>query len=578
MNKKPKVWLFADWRITACAVLGLLGLLAVAWRLFGLQVLRHDAHAERAHAEQTRQWVLPARRGEIFGLERGQLVPLVLNETVYEVFVDPFMISRNGNQKRVFEVLNAVPLEPRQDIRKALDQTTTQYQVIYRNLSRSQAETLRAENLPGVGFKATVRRTYPEQGLAAQTLGFVNLDGVGQYGIEGSLNDRLSGTDGMLRAVTDVNNVPLTIGRENIRYDAVNGEDLVLTLDPSIQMRAEQIVAEGATRAGAAYANILVLCPNTGRIYAMANYPSFDPGNFGAARPGDFQNPILTDAYEAGSVIKTLTMAAAIERSAIRPTDTYLNVPTRMIDGWPVNNFVQQHNNETITYQLAHDLSFNVGTISMLEQMGGGQLGRSGRETLFDFFHSRFFLGRRIDGFPLPNTAGIVPQPSSASNIAYATMTFGQGMSNTMLQIGAAYASVINGGYHVTPQIIAGTRVDGQFRATPEPSRTRVLQESTSRTMRQVLETTRARAFRDWFPDPVAPFTAGGKTGTAQVPVAGGYHPTWAIGSYIGHAGGERPEFIIMTRVGGEATFRAADATWMFNELAPWLADYLQLY
>jgi cell division protein FtsI/penicillin-binding protein 2 len=584
MNK-AKSWLLADRRILLCAIIAFLGFGVVISRLFGLQILRHDQYAARADAEQMRQGVIPARRGEIYALENGTIVPLVLNRPVYEVFVDPLLISKAGNQTRVLEALQNVPAEPRQPIVDALAQTTTQYQVVYRGLSRADAEALKALSLPGVGFKETTQRDYIEDDLAAQTLGFVNGEGAGQYGIEGALDSRLKGTDGLLRAVTDVNNVPLSVDRANIRTPAENGADIVLTLNPAIQRRAEQVVAAGAARAGAGYANIIVANPYTGEIYAMANYPSFDPANYGAAKLSDFANPILTDAYEAGSVIKTFIMAAVLEQGVATPNDTYRNVYTRMIDGWPVSSFQRYRVDEVITYQEAMDKSLNTGMIALLEELGGGTLGAAGRETLYDFYYNHFRLGRRVD-FPLGNAAGAIVSPAQAAgiNAQYATMTFGQGMTTTMLQVTAAFSATINGGYYIAPQIVAGTRsADGRLVPEPAPAREPILSESTSAAMRRVLENIRASAFNfnvsQWpiYNDPLLPYTAGGKTGTAQVPVAGGYHPTWTIGSYIGYAGGDKPEVVVMTRIGGEAYYRAADATWMFNEIVPWLLDYLQI-
>ncbi len=583
MSKKTRHWLLGDWRVFLCGLLLVGGLAVVLWRCFSLQILGHDKYAEQADLEQMRQWVIPARRGQIYAFESGAVVPLVLNETVYEVFVDPLLIEQAGNASRVRAALEAVPAEPRQEIAAALGRTKTQYQVIFRNLSRAEAEKLKAANLSGVGLREMTRRVYPEEGLAAQTLGFVNGEGLGQYGIEGALEAELRGRDGLLRAVTDVNNVPLSVDRARVRTPAENGADVVLTLDRAIQLEAERVVAAGAERAQAEYANLLVMNPWNGQILAMANYPSFSPTDYAEARLEDFQNPILTDAYEAGSVIKTFIMATALERGAARASDTYENVYTRQIDGWPVSSFQAYRVGEQITYQEAMDNSLNTGMISLLERLGGGELNAAGRGVLHDFYTQRFKLGQRME-LPLPNTAGQLMGPAELPgvNVQYATMTFGQGMTTTMLQVAAGFSAVVNGGEYITPQLLAGRLVEGQLVPTEAPARERVLSESTSTEMRAVLEHIRDFAYgfnqNAWFLDPLTGYNVGGKTGTAQIPnPAGGYYPGWAIGSYVGYAGGERPEVVVMARVGGDNYYRAADASWMFNEITPWLMDYLQI-
>ena len=226
-------------RFLAICCLALMAVFVV--RLFYLQIIEHDKYVSLAKQEQEKRLVIPAKRGEIYLLDNDTPVKVVMNQTVYTMFVDPsIMDDRAGVEKAIFEIAGGNIVKGYKD---RLDDDT-QYVRVATGVTRTQAKLVKERGLKGIGFQADTKRIYPEKSLAAQTLGFLNVDGIGQYGIEGKFDTELQGKDGLLQSVTDVSNVPLTIGDDNIDIPAVDGDDIVLSLDRNVQAYTEQALAK----------------------------------------------------------------------------------------------------------------------------------------------------------------------------------------------------------------------------------------------------------------------------------------------------------------------------------------------
>ncbi|HRQ86868.1 MAG TPA: hypothetical protein PLY16_02040, partial [Candidatus Saccharibacteria bacterium] len=221
----------------------ILAILASAFvlRLFYLQVIQHEYYSDLADSEQVTRLKIPATRGLIYGLNGDTPVKLVMNETVYTVFADPAMVDDPEKVERVMKEIAGGNV--RKGFEELLVVEGSRYQVIATNITRIQADKIKNEKLHGIGFQAVSQRVYPEGSMASQVLGFVNVEGVGNYGIEGALNDTLMGVDGRLESVTDIADVPLTIGNKNIRIPAQDGKNVVLSIDRNIQAKAEQALS-----------------------------------------------------------------------------------------------------------------------------------------------------------------------------------------------------------------------------------------------------------------------------------------------------------------------------------------------
>lgn len=561
----------------------LLVMAVIIVKLFTIQIVEYEDWSAKAAAQQTLQNVLPAKRGEIYMMDGAEPSPVVLNATVYTVIVDPML----ADQKEISEKLTAIMGD--KQIAKWDDvfaNRARRYYIVGKNVERSAAEKIAEADFDGVWLQANTRRVYPEGTLGSTVLGFVNNDGLGQYGVEGALNETLAGKNGLLKTVKDINNVALSIGDDNVKIPAVDGENVVLTIDKSIQRNVEKIIEEQTRVVGFANISTLVMDPNNGRVLAMANYPGYDPANFGRVKSAaDYINHVVEDPYEPASVCKTFAFAAGIDYGVMTPETTFYNTGSTTVDDWPISNAEQGPEVAgTQTMQIAFNYSLNTGTTQMLRWLGGSEtdITELGRTRLYEYYHDKFGLGQAT-GIELIESAGTVQKPNAeiwGLNGTYANMTFGQNMQVTMLQTATAMASVVNGGKFYTPTIVAGKMVNDKFvENEPKAAARSTVSEATSATMRDMLYGTR-RMWRANGTD--APgYYVGGKTGTAQIIKNGAYSLDETSATYIGVGGteGELPTYLIMVRVweDGKKAGGQAVALPVFNALKAYVQDALKV-
>jgi len=201
-------------------------------RLFYLQIIKHDYYRQQALSDQQKQYVLPASRGIISAHSGGSVVPIVLNHQVFTLFADPTLIRDAPGEAGK---LAAITGGKASDYLKSIKAATGRYQVLAQQLSQDQQKKISALELPGIGLQPNDVRVYPQGSLASQILGFVNSSGQGSYGIEQYFNSQLAGTPGQLKAVTDVNGIPLAAGKDNVEVDPKPGQNVTLTIDVSMK-------------------------------------------------------------------------------------------------------------------------------------------------------------------------------------------------------------------------------------------------------------------------------------------------------------------------------------------------------
>lgn len=569
----------------------LLGFIAVIMavfvvRLFYLQVIQHDYYVNRAYQTQVSKLTITPERGQIYAMDGTNTVPLVLNETVYTAFADPQEVTNSEKIIAAFRDIAGGNLVDNYEDK--LDSKKLRYVPIAKQLTRLQADLIKKKNLAGVGLQKGTRRVYPEASLAGQTLGYVNGEGAGQYGLEEALDARLKGLPGALHTVTDVRQIPLTIGQNDVRQDAVDGDDLVLTIDRNIQLKTEQVLRKGLESAKATKGSVLVMDPSTGAVLAMANFPTYDPGKYtdvAAKDYGVFQNGIVSDPFEAGSVIKTLTMGAGLDSGAVNVGSLFDNTGQVQVDDTTIKNVEEDpiYPNTSMTDVLQYSL--NTGVVYILEQMGGGTVNKAAREKLHQYFVDRYRFGRPTGIEQAGEAKGIIigANEGDGKNVRYANMTFGQGMNVTMIQTAAAFSATVNGGTYYQPHVVKGTRDEtGDIKANaPTVVASNVLSPKTSADLTEMIYQGRHKGFFGKF-DP-AGYRVGGKTGTSQVidPKTGKYSDDNSIGSYLGFGGSDSPRYVIMVRVedsklkSGYAGTVAAGP--IFNELSNWMLSYLEI-
>ncbi len=549
-------------------------------RLFYLQIIKHDEYLAQARDEQVKPFVLNAQRGEIYAMDSGDPVKLVLNETVYTAFVDPQVVTKPN------EVVTAIREIAGGNARDNLDSLVekkdgVRYQVVATKVSRKQAELLKDRNLKGLGFQADVQRVYPEGQLASQTLGFVNAEGKGQYGIEGYLDERLQGKNGLLKTVTDVSNVPLTIGKDAVREPAENGDDIVLSIDRNIQSQTEKALADGLQRTGATNGSAIVMDPQTGKVMAMANLPTYNPTDFTKVTDGSlFNNAIVSTPYEAGSVFKTFTIATGIDKGVIQPESTYVNTDRIEIDGEVIENALKGRTG-TIDMQTALNYSLNTGMVTIAQRLGDGQrITKPARDTIYDYYHNKFGLGQstgiEVSGEALGTV--VSPEQQEGNAVRYSNMVFGQGLNVTMVQAASAFCSLVNGGTYYQPTVIEGAMDDtGELKvAEPKAVRSGVITADTSQKVRRMTHDA-----RNIFPSgDKSGYYIGGKTGTSQVLRDGKYIFEETIATYLGYGGTEdTSRYVIMVQVSGKDMKLEGNihAKPIFTDISNWMLDYLKL-
>lgn len=561
----------------------LLVMTVIVARLFFIQIMQHDYWTEEAAAQQISQYTLRAKRGEIYMMDGVEPVAVAMNTTVYTVIVDPMLTDPDEAKSKLTPLLGDKQIAEWDD---AFADRSRRYYIVAKNVERKAAEKIAEAELAGVWLQANTKRVYPEGSLAATVLGFVNADGVGQYGVEGALNDELIGKDGLLKTVKDINNVALSIGDDNVKVPAEDGKDIVLTIDRNIQYHVEKILAEQTGQLGFKNISAVVLNPNNGEILAMANVPGYDPADFGALESAaDYVNHVVEDPYEPASVCKTFAFATGMEYGVMTAEKTFVNENVTYVDNWPIKNSTQKVELlGAVSMQTALNWSLNTGSTQVLRWLGGSEteITAEGKNRLYDYYHNHFGLGQ-VTGIELYEATGLVYAPDEVeygADSTYANMTFGQNMQVTMLQVAAAFASVVNGGEYYTPTVVKGTLENGKLvaREAAKPAR-QTVSATTSAAMREMLYNTRA-AFRINGTDP-AGYYIGGKTGTAQVIKDGKYSFDETQATYIGFGGaeGEKPAYVIMVRVweDGKTAGGEAQALPVFNLLKNYVQEYMQI-
>jgi peptidoglycan glycosyltransferase len=569
---------------TGClAIVLLVAMAAFVLRLFQLQILQYSKYTEMARASQQRQFIIPAERGKIYMIDGKTPAPVVLNQAVYTVIADPHAVNDKEREQIITSLREVAGGEMTDKAAERLSNKNSRYEVLAKSITRTQAEKLKEKNFAGILYQQGSLRSYPEGALGAHVLGFVNAAGEGQYGIEGALDKRLKGRDGLLQSVTDVRNVPLTVGKNNMRIEAKPGDNLVLTIDRNIQNQAEVALKKGIEAANATEGSAIVMNPKNGQILAMANYPTYNPAEFNKQKnPAVFMNSAAMVPFEPGSIVKSFSFATAIDKGAITPSSTYNNTDCIKVADRTMCNALKGLGG-TMTIQGAFNNSLNVGTITAIRRLGNGsQINLAARQTLYEYYHDKFGFGSKT-GLELGEAAGYIYPPDSVegNEVRYSAMTYGQSMNLTMVQVAAGFSSLVNGGQYYKPTILSGTiDNEGRFQTTENKTLRQTVSGNTSSQMRTMLSTARHSSFLSKSDKPG--YEIGGKTGTSEAVVNGSYTQKETIATYIGYGGGKNgAEYVIMVRVAApgrginlQGNIHAGP---IFTEISNWMIDYMKI-
>ena len=507
-------------------------MLAISARLVYLQVSQHDHLGERARNQQQQAIETTAQRGTLVDRQGRELARSIQTESI---FVDASKLEDSGDVKCVATQLASVLKIEEKSIARKLEEAKTKnskFVWIARRLPAEQASRIRGWGLPGVNFRSEPQRFYPNGSIAAHVLGFVGIDGMGLGGVEQFYNEKITGEPGKLFLEKDSDGNSY----ESFEIPGKPGQTIILTLDHSIQYRAEQALLEAVTKSRAKSGTAIVLDPRTGEILALANAPTFDPNKPGDAKPEARANWALQNIYEPGSTFKIVSFSAAIEKGLVKPDD---RIDCQMGGITVAGRRIHDHHafgSLTITEALAK--SSNVAAI---------KLGlRVGDPTMYEYI-TRFGFGSRT-GIELPGeTPGLLRPVSSWQQSSIGSIAIGQEVGVTPLQMAAAFGALANDGVRMAPHLVREIRTaTGTTVYQANPEQRRVVNAETARALRRMLENVTLNGTAKLAQ--LNGYTAAGKTGTAQKidPKTRTYSRTKHVASFVGFAPVENPAVVII--------------------------------
>lgn len=534
-------------------------------RLFYLQILHHDYYVSVATAQHSFKDTIPAKRGQIFAYDTITGTPFLLasNQALNLIYINPKEVE---NKEDTIAKLTEITGMKKEDVAAKFDDSAV-YVIVMHKLTKEQSDKITAANMKGVYLQAENWRYYPENSLASTVLGFVNNEGNGNYGIEQSFNDILKGIDGYLNEETDTYGVKIAFGTDG-STPAVNGDDVYLTIDRYIQGMAEKTLLDTIKKYSADSGTIIVLDKTNGKILALANAPMFDPNLYTEVRDYSvFKNRAVTDLYEPGSVFKIVTMAAGVDSGKIKPDTTYTDTGSVVLDGNAIKNSdLKAHGVCTMNYVL--EMSLNTGT-TFVEQL-------LGKSTFYDYI-KKFGFGDST-GIELTSEAtGKVYKPEELNEHGYATMSFGQSISSTALQMIQAFSTIANDGVMMRPYIVDKTvNEKGKETKTSSKEIRRVISEQAAADMKQMLIGVVEKGHGQQAK--VKGYKIAGKTGTAQVikPDGTGYEIGKNIGTFGGFPVAEGANFVVLAKIDNPQGVPWAEST--AAPVVGTMLDYLLKY
>lgn len=513
-------------RLLLFGVILLVWVVIVGGRLFLLQVINYSVWVQRAHRQQQRTVETSPQRGVIYD-RNGQ--ELAMTVQVDSIFAVPSEIPA---PETTAELLGKVIGDDPKDVLERI-QSQKNFAWIARKVDGDTAARVRALGLKGIYFQKELKRFYPKRELAAQVLGYVGLDDTGLAGIEHLYQDQLAGEKG--RVVITMDARRKWFGR--VEHPPEPGSNVVLTIDEKIQYIAEQELAQAMQDTQAVSGTVVVQNPKTGEILALANSPSFNPNIAREITPEKLKNHAVSDVYEPGSVFKTVTFSSAFDERVARPEEIIDCDPGYvLIGGIKIHD---SHHIGTVSLERAYAESSDVAAVRMAQRLGQERF----------YKHILDFGFGQLTNIELPGeTRGLVRTPSRWAASSIGSMSIGQEVGVTAVQVVSMMSAIANDGIYSPPRIVAGVTAPGQgyqHLAYQPRGQRRVISSYTSAVMRRlteqvVLDGTARRAILDGY-------TSAGKTGTAQKvdPRTHAYSRTDYVASFVGFAPVSNPALTI---------------------------------
>jgi cell division protein FtsI (penicillin-binding protein 3) len=491
------------WRSRFLVMMVGLGFLALAGRALYVQVLESDFFQKKGEERYASTIQLPASRGRILD-RHGQILAISVNAPT--ISVNPQQFKANEEQKRALVSLLRMPL-------KEFDAKLADggaYVVLRRQIDDGVAQQIRALRVKGLTVEAGYIRRYPENEAAAHVVGFTDIEDKGQEGIELTFQRQLQGHTGSRGVLKDrLGRIVEDLGEP---IDPHDGRDVQLTIDSQVQALAYQRIRDAVQEHKAKAGSVVVLDAQSGEILALANYPSYLPGERRNLTGAQLRNRAVTDVFEPGSTVKPFIVSMALEKGFVRP-DTVLDTHPFKVGPLLVND--GSHSHDALTVAQVIQKSSNVGTVRMSQRLDNKEMG--------EMLAALGFGTKPQIGFPGAATGKLRPW-KTWKPVEKATMSYGYGLSASLLQIARAYTAIARDG-ELAPLTL--------IKDEPALPAMRIFEPETARTMRQLLRGTVSAEGTAPLAQPVG-YSAGGKTGTAEKQEGRGYnsekHRAWFSG------------------------------------------------
>lgn len=543
----------------------LLVFLLIIFRLSHWQIIKAEELSFLGNSQYGNLRKILPQRGEI---KTSDGFSLVANKLSYLVFANP----KEVKDKNKISTLLADILEIEKASVSALLSLDRMWVPVKSNTDEETKRKIEELKLTGIGFDQRSTRFYPEASLAAQIIGFVGKDTFGEdkgyFGLEGYYDRQLSGKAGLAVEIHDALGRPI-LSHINESARAIDGRSLILNIDRSIQFLAEEKLKEGIENYGAQGGMVGILEPYTGNILAMASYPSFDQRNYTEYPENLFKNPFISNIYEPGSTFKPIVMAGALDAKILKPETKcpicggHVTVGDYQIKTW--ND--KYYKDSTMIEIIEH--SDNTGMVYVAKSLG----------------LKRFIS--YLDKFNFGNPTGIDLQGEVSFDIKaqdgwypidLATAGFGQGISVTPIQLLVAFSALANGGNIMEPHVVAKISDNNGEIISIRP---KILKKSISSQIAKVLTEMLVNAVDKGEAKWAKPkgYRIAGKTGTAQIPIAGHYDPNKTITSFIGFAPADNPKFAMLVIIDRPTTsiYGAETAAPVFFDIAKDILTYYKI-
>jgi cell division protein FtsI (penicillin-binding protein 3) len=545
------------------AVLATWAVIVIA-RLVQIQLVRHGEYVGKAARQQERTLALQPVRGSILDSRQRVLAESIAAESIY---ADPQAIGDREQSAKALASVQALQMTAAE--LKAKLTSNSGFVWIARQLPLEVSAAVKALKLPGIYFLDEHRRSYPRATLAANVIGYLGVDGEGLGGIEHSFDAQVRGRAGRVTLLRDARRGMYLVGGEGPNRP-IDGNDVVLTIDSVVQFIAERALGRAMDQYRAVGGVAIVMDPRDGRILAMASNPSFDPNRFREFPPDARRNRTIQDMYEPGSTFKIITASAGLEEGVVTPSqildcgDGFIQIGNTQIHEHGHNRY------GLITFEDVMVHSSNVGAIRVGLALG---------QDRFYKYMRLFGFGERT-GVSLPGEApGRVRRTEQWSQLSNASMSIGQEIGVTPLQVVSAIAAVANGGLRVQPRIVEKV-VNNKgitIYTPPQAAPVRVISEKTAAVLNEILKAVVARG--TGAPAALAEHVVAGKTGTAQKYVRGGYSADKVVASFGGYVPADRPRLAILVAVDEPkgAQYGGTIAAPVFREIAEATLRYLNV-